>query len=183
MTELDSRCLDAFPVWLRTLGDDARALAALLQNERVAVTARRQLAAALNYLFKSLDLIPDGIEDLGYIDDAFVFRVAAAAALERDAGAVNLDASGTLERLAAEAALVAEFLGETHQRLEAFVQGLENGAARGRTVDAIVSDAAVGSELVGEVKSWASSYQAPSFAREDKNLVKLRSFMSAKLPR
>jgi hypothetical protein len=29
-------------------------------------------------IFKSLDLIPDGIEDLGFIDDAFVFRVAAA---------------------------------------------------------------------------------------------------------
>lgn len=182
MTELDSRCLDAFPQWLRSLGGDARDLAALLDDEQLAEPVRKQCAAALNYLFKSLDLIPDGIEDLGFVDDAFVLRVASANALEHDSGAAASDATGTLKRLADEAGLVSEFLGDIYARLSSFVDGLGRVAVRGRTVDSIVTDASVRSQFVGEVKGWAGSYQAPSFSRDEKNLVKLRSFMTTKLP-
>ncbi len=37
--------------------------------------SRRYATAGLNYIFKSLDLIPDGIDDIGFCDDAFVIRV------------------------------------------------------------------------------------------------------------
>ncbi len=181
MAQLESRCLDAFPEWLRSLGDDARALGALLEGSALPEPARRQVAGALNYLFKSLDLIPDGIEDLGFVDDAFVFRVSAALAVEAGATA-GADPSGTLGRLAADAALVAEFLGADYGRLERYTSALSAGASRGRSVDDIVGDARVRSELLREVSGWAESYGAPSFARDEKNLVKLRSFLGAKLP-
>ncbi len=179
MTELDNRCLDAFPEWLRALGNDARALAEVVGNAATPEPIRRPLAAALNYLFKSLDLIPDGIEDLGFIDDAFVLRVAARAAH----AAGGSDADGPLGRLAEQADLIREFLGDDYSRLETYVQGLGQGSARGRSVDDVLSDAAVCAELVREVKVWADGYAAPSFSRDDKNLVKLRSFLTAKLPR
>jgi len=181
MTDIQSRCLDAFPQWLRALGDDARALAQLLEQGTLPEPVRRHVAGALNYLFKSLDLIPDGIEDLGFIDDAFVFRAsAAAAASESDAG--RLDKTGTLGRLSDEAALVREFLGADYARLERYVQSLQNSASRGRSVDDIVKDASSRSALVGEVTAWASSYASPSFARDEKNLIKLKSFLTTKLP-
>src|SRR5690242_19720317 len=104
MSDLDSRCLDTFPEWLRTLADDASALAGLISDGALDESARRPIAGALNYLFKSLDLIPDGIEDLGYLDDAFVFRVAASAA-----GASAAARSDAVARLANDAALVREF--------------------------------------------------------------------------
>ena len=182
MTELDSRCLDAFPDWLRTLAGDARALAGLLENEGVGEPVRRHAAGALHYLFKSLDLIPDGIEDLGYVDDAFVLRVAAASATENAADAVAADDSGILGRLAKDAELVKEFLGDDYRRLETFVAALESLSVRGRSVDEVVTNPTVRSQFVGEVKSWASAYHAPAFSRDEKNLVKLKSFMSAKLP-
>ncbi len=139
MSDIQSRCLDAFPQWLRSLADDARAVAAALEAGVFANdTARRQLAGALNYLFKSLDLIPDGIEDLGFIDDAFVFRVASAAALGFEPAARGKDASTPLERLAAEAELIREFLGPDAARLERYVAALGHGSARGRSVDDIV---------------------------------------------
>src|SRR3954471_2764028 len=95
MTTLDSRYLEAFPGWLRSLAEDAQKLAGLLEQGSASPSAQRGAASALNYLFKSLDLIPDGLEDLGFIDDAFVLRVAAALVAddERDAG-------GVLNRLA-----------------------------------------------------------------------------------
>ncbi len=176
MAELESRCLDAFPGWLKQLGEDARALVALIDAPDLPEAARRRVTGALNYLFKSLDLIPDGIEDLGFIDDAFVFRVSA------EGEGAEADSTGTLKRLAGEAALVRDFLGGDYARLQSYAAGLEKTSARGRSVDDILGDEATRAEFTREVKVWADGYAPPSFARDPKNLVKLRSFLTAKLP-
>ncbi len=176
---LENRCLDAFPNWLRSLGDDARALSAVLENPAASDSARRRIAGALTYLFKSLDLIPDGLQDLGFVDDAFIFRVGASGLSASDHAA---DPSGTLARLAAEAGLIREFLGDLGDRLERYVVGLESSSARGRSVSEVVGDESKRAELAREVRQWADGYEAPSFSRDEKNLVKLRSFLSAKLP-
>ena len=130
MNELTTRCLDTFPEWLRSLGTDAGELSALLDGDALTTDAKRHVAAALNYLFKSLDLIPDGIEDLGFLDDAFVVRVAAKHALASNGDKAKPEA---LVRLAEGAALVEELLGVDYKRLVKYVEGLINGAARGRT--------------------------------------------------
>lgn len=180
MTELQNRCLDTFPEWLRTLASDAGDIAQLLANTNAPEGARRYVAGGLNYLFKSLDLIPDGIEDLGYLDDAFVLRVAAALAVA-ETPAIK-DEVPVIARLAGDAKLVAELLGKDYARLETYVKGLTKGAARGRTVDEILADEAVRSAFMNEVRGWSSSYTAPTFSRDEKNLVKLQSFLNAKLP-
>lgn len=180
MTELQNRCLDTFPEWLRTLATDAAELAEILARPEAPEVARRYVTGGLNYLFKSLDLIPDGIEDLGFLDDAFVLRVAAALTLQ-EVPAVREEAP-VLARLAADARLVAELLGKDYARLEAYVKGLTKGAARGRSVDDILDDEQVRGGFLIEVNGWAASYATPTFTRDEKNLVKLQSFLSAKLP-
>lgn len=182
MTDLQTRCLDTFPEWLRSLGDDASALAALLHNDAIPIEARRYVAGGLNYLFKSLDLIPDGIEDLGFLDDAFVLRVAASLAIADAPSAKEADLRGLLGRLAGEAGLVTELLEGSHERFQSYVRSLTKGAARGRTVDEIVGDQAVCSAFIAEVQAWAKGYEAPSFSRDEKNLVKVKAFLSQKLP-
>ena len=74
---LDPRYLEMFPQWLRSLGEDAAQVGDTLSKHASDDEATRSLVAGLNYIFKSLDLIPDGIDDLGFLDDAFVLRVAA----------------------------------------------------------------------------------------------------------
>lgn len=180
MTELQTRCLDTFPEWLRALATDAADLSKVLSSTTAPEAARRYVAGGLNYLFKSLDLIPDGIEDLGFLDDAFVLRVASALALAEAPGL--REEAPTVARLAAETKLVQELLGKDYDRLERYVRGLTKGAARGRTVDEIIEKDDVRAAFLGEVGGWASSYGAPSFARDEKNLVKLQSFLAAKLP-
>lgn len=177
MTTLDSRCLEAFPGWLKSLAEDAQKLAGLLEHAEASPAAQRSAASALSYLFKSLDLIPDGLEDLGFIDDAFVLRVAAALVSEADR-----DADGVLVTLAADAALISEFLGADYGRLEQYVEKLENGSARGRSVAQILEDSAVRADFVREVRQWSTSYAPPSFARDTRSLVKLRSFLGTRLP-
>ncbi len=177
MTPLAARSLDAFPNWLRSLGQDARQLAAIVENRSLPEGARRASALALNYLFKSLDLVPDGLEDLGFMDDAFVFRVAAASA----AGDAQADSSGTLARLSEEVGLVREFMSDIYPRLEAYVGELESSSTRGRTVsDVLSNDTALG-DFVRDARQWADAYEPPAFARDEKNLVKLKSFLGARL--
>ena len=148
----------------------------MLQGDAPAA-AQRGAVSALNYLFKSLDLIPDGLEDLGFIDDAFVLRVAAAqvAQGERDTG-------GVLAKLAQEAELISEFLGADYERLQRYVDKLGSGSARGRSVAQILEDAALRADFVAEVLQWAAGYTSPSFARDTRSLVKLKSFLGTRLP-
>jgi uncharacterized membrane protein YkvA (DUF1232 family) len=182
MAESNSKYLDRFPEWLRTLGEDAEALAGALTDESVPEASREAIAGGLNYLFKSLDLIPDGIDDIGYLDDAFVLRVAADLATSSAEG-YNDDTGRKLAALAADCALIREFLAEDYRRLETYVKGLHKVAARGRSVADILGDAAVRDEFLGDVRGFAKSYQPPPFAREEKNLIKLRAFLNAKLPK
>jgi uncharacterized membrane protein YkvA (DUF1232 family) len=178
MAPLDARCLEVFPAWLKSLAEDGKKLAAVIESQDLPEGARMGAATALNYLFKSLDLIPDGLEDLGFVDDAFVFRVAARSVSASDAAA---DGSGVLARLAEDAALVEEFLGELYPKLADYVAGLERASVRGRTAADIVADAGITADFAREVRTWADGYATPAFHRDDKSLVKLRAFLGAKL--
>lgn len=178
MTDVETRCLDAFPEWLRTLPADVRVVAARLDDESLSETSRRHLAGAVNYVFRSLDLIPDGIDELGYVDDAFVLRVAS----ELAARSASLSADDPLAALASDGALVQAFLGSDFERLEGYVADLTHSTARGRTAEDIVCDPEARTALVGDVDGWAADYAVPSFSREGKTLAMVRSFLSAKLP-
>lgn len=182
-TDVDTKCLETFPLWLRSLAEDGEGLVDLITHDGVPDAAKRAIVGGLNYLFKSLDLIPDGIDEIGYLDDAFVLRVASHLAIKEGLDKVEADKLKTLARLANDVDLIREFLGKDYDRLHAYVLGLRKGAARGRSVDDIVTTPNVRSEFIDDVHGFAKSYNAPSFAREEKNLIKLRAFFDAKLPR
>jgi uncharacterized membrane protein YkvA (DUF1232 family) len=175
---IDPRYLEVFPRWLRSLGEDAGAVGELLASDDAGDEATRSLVTGLNYIFKSLDLIPDGIDDLGLLDDAFVLRVACAFAIEARPDAKK----GVVQHLSDDVHAVKDFLGDDYPRLEAYVKGLRKGAARGRTVEEIVTDTQIRGQFLHEVRAWAAGYQVPSFTRDPKTLVKLKSFLKAKLP-
>ena len=183
MSDSEQKYLDLFPVWLRGLGEDADQLGALIAETQLPEATRHALAGGINYLFKSLDLIPDGIDDVGYLDDAFVLRVSADLGSREDLSGADPDKVQILGRLAGECEVVREFLGETFERFEGYVKGLRTAAARGRTVADIVNDAPTREAFLSDVHGFASSYETPSFSREEKNLIKLRAFFDAKLPK
>jgi uncharacterized membrane protein YkvA (DUF1232 family) len=171
----DDVYLDQFGTWLADLGKDVGALAELLRVNAEHESAK-SIAGGLNYVFKSLDLIPDGIDDLGYLDDAFVLRVAALHA--RQAGLTG----EALERLAGQVETLRTFLAQDFDRLESYVASLQTGSARGRSVEQILGDSALRSSFLGELQIWSEQYQAPGFTKHSKTLVKLKAFLSAKLP-
>ncbi len=174
---IDSRYLEIFPQWLRSLGEDAAAVGDVIGNAGESTEATRSLVAGINYIFKSLDLIPDGVDDLGFLDDAFVLRVACAFAVSARPDSKQ----DAVERLAEDAHAVREFLGESYARLESYVADLRKGAARGRTVDDVLADAELRKVFLRDVSAWAAAYRPPTFTRDPKTLVKLKAFLSAKL--
>jgi uncharacterized membrane protein YkvA (DUF1232 family) len=184
MADAEPNFLEVFADWLQSLGADAETMAALVPESALPDAARRALVGAVNYLFKSLDLIPDGIDDIGYLDDAFVIRVSAELALLEDTGALTSTQAKGLYRLASETDIVRDFLGNSVMpRLLDYVKGLRKGTSRGRTVDDILREADAQNAFLNDVHGFSQSYQAPRFAREEKTLVKLRAFFDAKLPK
>jgi hypothetical protein len=176
MSDSDANYLDTFPGWLRNLGQDAESLGGALETDGVSAEALEALAGGLNYLFKSLDLI-------GYLDDAFVLRVACMLAVQESLGDIPDGTSKTIRRLADENATVKDFLAGDYGRLETYVKGLRKSAARGRSVADILKDDAIRAEFLSDLRGFSKSYESPSFAREEKNLIKLRAFFDAKLPK
>jgi len=145
----------------------------------LATEERIWLAAALNYLLKSVDLIPDGVEDLGFLDDAFVVRRAALEVLRQ--GGQAGEHYPDVGRLGSEAVDVNEFLGPHADRLGEYVSGLRIASVRGRSPSDIVEDENLASQVADEASSWAESYVGPAFLRDEKTLVKLRAFLATKL--
>lgn len=175
--------LERFSTWLRDLAQEAESLASLIDDATVPEGSRLNLIAAFNYVFKSLDLIPDGIDDIGYLDDAFVLRVSADLATQADLQDLDPDKLQVLHRLAAEAEVVREFLGKDFTRLYEYVKGLRKGSARGRTSPEVLRDEPTRAAFLQDLRNFCRAYAAPRFAQEEKSLVKLRAFFDAKLPK
>src|SRR5690606_4329819 len=128
-----------------------------------------------NYLFKSLDLIPDGVEHLGYLDDCFVVRIAAELALGEAGDDASTEALRVLGRLANEAETIHDFLDGDANRLVTYVKTLRRGAARGRSVNDILTDEDTRAEFVQDVKAFCQGYRNPGFPPEEKSLIKLKA--------
>jgi uncharacterized membrane protein YkvA (DUF1232 family) len=182
MSEVYGPYFEAFPAWLRGLAEDVEELTGLLDDTSLNDEARESVAGGLNYLFKSLDLIPDGVEHLGYLDDCFVVRIAAELALNAAEDA-STDALRVLGRLANDAEVIHDFLDSDTSRLVTYVKTLRRGAARGRSVNDILTDEDTRAEFVQDVKAFSQGYRNPGFPPEEKSLVKLKAFLDAKLPK
>lgn len=183
MSENTAEYLEKFPSFLQSLGEDAAALGNLVETEAMPAVGRQILAGGLNYLFRSLDLIPDGIDDIGLLDDAFVLRVASEQAMTQGVTGLAPEQLRTLNRLAEDMEVIGAFLGEHLPKMEAYVSKLKTSSARGRAALDIVQDKAVRDEFLGDVRAFSQRYRPPRFAREDKTLVKLHAFFEAKLPK
>jgi len=173
--ELEAQLLDRFPEWLASLPSDTLLMAQELENVENSRALRVSLASGLNYLVKSLDLIDDGIESLGYLDDAMVLRLA----LKNALGGIPESLLG----LRGDAALLVEFLGPLTGRFESFVAGLESLKVHGHSALELLEDDALLQAFLTEIREFAQLYEPPRFPRDPSLLVKTHAFLDAKLPR
>ena len=183
MTDINSKCLEIFPNWLSGLAEDVRAIQSALAgnlNREVKAT----LTGGVNYLFKSLDLVPDGIDDIGYLDDAFVLRMASRRACNQGIEPLSEEIRAKLGRMSMDVDLVRELLGDDlYNRFEKYTDALANGSARGRTVDEILDETEMATQFDAELNDFIDTYEDPGFTADEKNIIKLKAFMEARLPK
>ncbi len=181
---LDEKCLATFPEWLASLPEDVRTILNAAKSEDASEETKRILLGGINYLFKSLDLIPDEVEDLGYLDDAFVLRLCAKSALEQGLGDTAFETKKRIEALSADVALMEEFLNQdVYKRLVAYTEHLRFGAARGRSVDELMEKPSLFEEFATETERFIQGFKTPEFQKDEKNLIKLAAFFEARLPK
>lgn len=182
--EINKKCLDTFGSWIASLAKDIEVLLEVVRSDSLDRGSREAAAGGINYLFKSLDLIPDGIDDIGYLDDAFTVRVSAKFVEKAGLGDLGGETKDGIKSLSADTELISSLLGdELYQRFESYVRDLRLGAARGRMVSEIIEDPASMKEFEAEVAQFCKDYEPLTFTKDEKNLIKLTAFFDAKLPR
>lgn len=183
MTDINTRCLEIFPHWLASLADDVCTIQDALTGN-LSREVKQTLAGGINYLFKSLDLVPDGIDDIGYVDDAFVLRMASRRACNQGIESLSDDLRTKLGRMSLDVDVIAELLGEElFKRFQKYTDALATGSARGRTVDEILDIPEIAAEFSAEMVDFLDTYENPGFNDDEKNIIKLKAFMEARLPR
>lgn len=176
-------CLREFPLWLLTLAKDSESLLPLLPPSALSSGARCALAGGLSYLFCTVDLIPDGTSDIGFLDEALVLRVAAALAIkEAQPGELGSAGEGVVAKLAADAELIRDFLGADYPRLERYVRGLRDKMIDGCSLDAIVGDRQARADFTAAVHLFTQGYRPAAAPLGGRSLMRLRAFLDAKLP-
>jgi hypothetical protein len=182
MTPFDTKCLDTFSGWLQGMPGEVIALMEVLEREGVPEAFRQASAESLAHLARSLDLIVDGVEALGHLENLFVFRAivrgatGAPAELGEGAGAV-------LRRLAVDAELLVEFLGEDLGRLQETAYRADERAREGRRARDLMDPGETRRAALGQIRAWLSDYRAPELSSTEAELLKLRSFLRTRLGR
>lgn len=236
----DSKYLPAFNGWLRTMGEDVLSLANLLEAPDAPAPFRQASAESLHYLLRSAELIPEGLEALGYLEGAFAFRVIAERALvdgpegrhpddergtsdeperggaesgleameenpsgssaagsvepsddeafdrrddpvEPRAGREPVPTEGRVPRLAADVALIREFLGEDMPRLLTLALAPRATTRAGRAAAELLEDDELRSTTLRDARQWVERYRAPELRTSGEELVKLGSFFRTRL--
>ena len=174
----------AFGSWLAGLGREAQELSLLLEREDTPEALRRFGAEALNQLLHAADLIPEGIEGLGYLETLFAFRVLARELSSAEPALTGADPSGTLARLAGEAELIQAFLGaEDYARLGALVRAQRERRSRDRSPTDLLEAGEARNAALAEALRWGESYRPPPFGAGSHDLVRLLSFLRTRVRR
>ena len=171
-----ARRLEVFSLWLKTLPADVRAMASLL-SPREPESVRVYVASALTYLTRNLDLIPDGIEGIGYLDDAFVIRTASALAVEH----VGVGAPTSLRRLAQDNDVVKSFLGAEYGRFRIYVMGLRDYVSKGRSAVQVAANDELSRGIAAEAVEWCGEYKESPLKKDPAELERLGTFLRSKL--
>lgn len=169
-------------LWMDSFAADVAAVSSLTANEDVPRDARLAGAAALNYLVTRLDLIPDWEESCGILDDAMVLRLAMSEAAEKDLEALPAEVQRSVHRLANEAEVVRELLGdELHAKLKKYVHGLLGTVVRGRHPSAVVDDEKQREQLFDEIKDDLKRLPGTKMSDADHVLRIIKNYLSQKL--
>ncbi len=158
--------LQTFNQWIDTLPEDARALQQAAFAKGVPRPAQRLLIGSLDYLPRRFDLIPDHIAEIGTLDDAFVLRVGAMLAAMDGLGDLGVDHELKVRRLAEQADVLKEFLGDAYPLLVAYVARLPDVHVRNRDADRVLDEEEIRDLFLRELRDDLAGHQGGTLKSE-----------------
>lgn len=181
MSPPDAEALQHFSHWLAGLAADARALSKLVVDPAQPSDVRAYGIGALGAVLHASDVVCDGVEDLAWIDVALFLRLAARrASLGEPAPEAGGEAS-VIARLAGEAEAAQRFLGDLGPAYESGIEGRLAKVVRGRGVDGTLAEPELGAALAVDIATWAADFTPPALTQDQYELVKLRTFLRARV--
>jgi len=176
--------LEKIETWLETLPQDIDVFAEILFNEKISEKNRKVAAGVINYVFKSMDLIPDNIDDIGYLDDIFTLRISSLLMDLKELEGNYPDVAQKVADYIKDTEIIREILGDDlFDRLRNFVNTLPSNSARGRNTQQIISRLEVLTNIKTELSAFRNDFKPPPFEKSERVLIKLRSFLDTRLPR
>ena len=163
--------------WTSSLANDTSPLIAAMTAAETPREARRLLVGALSFFIRKVDIVPDYVEGIGLVDDAFVLRVASALAEQSGLGELDVEVAAAIEALAESTAPIKEFLWDLYPQFEDFVRALPDQTVRGRTADNVLDDPAAREDFLREVNDELRLLEVKPFLDSDRVLTDLKAFI------
>lgn len=169
-----------FQEWIDSFEHDVALYIDIAKDETSPAPLRRLIAGGLMYIIRQFDLIPDYLKPVGLLDDAIVLRITADLGAEHTA---ELDPKFMKQmfKLANDAELVKEFLGEGYRDLENYVRRQPEDAVHGITGDSVVEHASVRDDLLAQVAEELKTFEADAIEDGAKVERQLKSYIHSKL--
>jgi len=146
--------------WIASLPSDIKVLVVMIGDDKLDMRARSLAVGTLLYLIASIDLIPDNIPVLGYVDDVLVLHIALGVILQIDperAEHYRKKYPEVIGRIDEQTQLLTDALGALYSWLKAFVESLAQRHYKGRRPEEVVRSASAREEIFDEAMVFAAN--------------------------
>lgn len=146
--------------WLKSLPTDLKILIEMIGDDDLDLKARSSAVGIIIYILSPIDLIPEKIPILGYIDDVIILRIALAVILEIDANRAEYYREKypeTFDVLDEQIVLLKQTLGALYSWLKALVEKLPKRRFHGKSAEDVASSEQSREEMFDEVMEYAAN--------------------------
>jgi uncharacterized membrane protein YkvA (DUF1232 family) len=158
-TQTETGFFDVLQRWLQSLPYELKIPLDMMGDEELKLEARTLAVGTTFYLLSPIDLIPEKLPGIGYIDDAIILHMSLFAITEIDPARSQHYRSkypGTYELLDRETAVLKETLGALYSWLVALVRNLRERDYKGREPSDVIDSAEVQDEIFDAAMEYAA---------------------------
>ncbi|MDY6868884.1 MAG: YkvA family protein [Chloroflexota bacterium] len=156
--------------WLVNLPTDTKMLIEMVRDDELDIKARTLAVGTVVYILSTIDIIPDNIPVLGFIDDVTILRLSLMLILEIDpnrATHYREKYENTFVDWYEQLEVAKEILGSLYSWLRALAEKLPNRRFHGKSTEEVVKSEQLQEELFDEAMEYVSKVDVDPKTVED----------------
>jgi uncharacterized membrane protein YkvA (DUF1232 family) len=145
--------------WIVSLPIDIKILIEMIGDNQLDMKARSLAVGTIAYLIAAIDMIPDTIPALGYVDDVLVLHIALAIILQIDperAEHYREKYPSTIGAIDEQVQLLTDTLGALYSWLKAFVENLSRRGYKGQSAEEAAQSEETREEIFDDAMIFAA---------------------------